>query len=59
MFRKTVATVVWGISKIPNVNFEIHSFFVIGKKFLFSSDTTFCHVGFRVQTERFLPMLLE
>ena len=39
-FRKAVETAFLGISKIPTVNFEIHSFFLLFvQKFLFSSDT--------------------
>ena len=38
-FRKAVATAFLGISKIPTVNFEIHSFLLFVQKFLFSSDT--------------------
>ena len=38
-FRKAVATAFLGISKIPIVNVEIHSFLLFVQKCLFSSDT--------------------
>ena len=38
-FRKAVAIAFLGISKIPTVNFEIHSFSLFCSKILFSSDT--------------------
>ena len=41
-FRKDVATAFLGISKIPTVNFKIHSFLLFVQKFLFSSDTNSC-----------------
>ena len=51
-FREAAATAFLGISKIPTVNFEIHSSsFHLFKKFCF--QVTEIHVEFRVQTERF------
>ena len=38
-FWRTIAAAFLGISKIPIANFEIHSFFLLVHKFLFSSDT--------------------
>ena len=44
-FRKAVATAFLGVSKIPTVNFEIHSFsFYLFKKFCFPA-TQICAPG--------------
>ena len=55
-FRKAVATTFLGISKIPTVNFEIHSFsFYFCQKKLFSSDANFCpaKLNLEYKLERF------
>ena len=58
-FRKTVAIAFVGISKIPMVNFEIHSLFVL-KIFVFQSHKFVPRkIGFREQTERFFGCAIE
>ena len=54
-FREATATVLLGVSKIPTVNFEIHSFSCyLFKIFVFQLHKSVpWEFGVRVKTERF------
>ena len=59
-FRKAVAIAFIEISKIPTVNFEIHSFLFICSKLLFSIDTSSCpgKLNLRYKEKNFSAMLI-
>ena len=42
LWFKEFSNCILGISKIPTINFQIHSFLLFVKKILFVGDTLFC-----------------